>query len=162
MAVTKLVAGWMAGAVLGVAALRSQRAGNTTTNKSDKIGSSSRISVSGKFILHGGLFIIAAAGLILVTVYFLAPQLMTYIPDANLIIVLGGLTLIGMGLLKLGFSEQVFMVIIGLLTTLLGFEIIYSSLENSTLVAGLISMIILGISLSGAYMMSTPEMDELE
>ena len=45
---------------------------------------------------------------------------------------------------------------IGLLTFLSGFEILYAALENSVLVAGLLAAINLGLALVGAYLASAP------
>ena len=64
--------------------------------------------------------------------------------------------LIGMGLLQLGMTTQSFRVILGLLTTLSGFELLYAPLETSVLVAGLLVVINLGIALVGSYMVIAP------
>jgi hypothetical protein len=47
-----------------------------------------------------------------------------------------------------------------LLTTLAGFEIIYSAMEDSSLVVGLLAMITLGLAFSGAFLLSSKEMEE--
>ena len=72
------------------------------------------------------------------------------------------LILMGMGLLQLGFTGQPLRTIIGLLTLLSGFEIIYVSVETSTLVAGLLASVNLGLSLVGAYLLVAPTMEETE
>jgi hypothetical protein len=66
----------------------------------------------------------------------------------------GSLILIGMGLLQLGISSQPFRVILGLLTVLAGFEILYATVESSALVAALLSAVNLGLSLAGAYFLN--------
>ena len=65
--------------------------------------------------------------------------------------------LIGMGLLHLGISAQPLRIILGLLTVLSGFEIIYAALESSLLVAALLAVVELGLSLTGAYILTSFE-----
>jgi hypothetical protein len=55
--------------------------------------------------------------------------------------------LMGLGLLQLGLTEQPFGIGIGLLTLMSGFEIIYSYLEPSLAVMGLIASIHVGIAI---------------
>ncbi len=74
----------------------------------------------------------------------------------------GGLLLIGMGLLQLGFAPAVLQTILGLLTTAAGFEIFYASVETSALVAGLLSMTNLGLAMVGAYLLVAPHMEKDE
>jgi hypothetical protein len=50
-------------------------------------------------------------------------------------------------------------VIIGLLTSLSGFEIIYAAVETSTLVTGLLAGVNLGLALVGAYLLIAPTME---
>jgi hypothetical protein len=135
LAAVKLVAGWMAGAVLGAAQPDSslvedpQAASGTT------------------FIFR--LFV---SVLIWVLVFTLAPSV------ANLIslpyqLILGGSLLIGMGLVHLGMTTRPLRVLIGLLSALSGFELFYSGVENSVLVAGLLAVVTLGLALIGAHLL---------
>jgi len=55
--------------------------------------------------------------------------------------------------LHLGMTLQPLRVILGLLTTLLGFEVLYSVVENSILVAGLLVVVTLGLALTGCYLL---------
>ena len=59
----------------------------------------------------------------------------------------------GLGLLQLGITAQPMRVIIALLTFLSGFEILYSFVEKSTLVAALLVLINIGLSLVGVYLL---------
>ena len=70
--------------------------------------------------------------------------------------------LIGMGLLNVGLSSQTLTSILGLLSIFAGFEILYAAVEASTLVAGLLATINLGIALVGAYLMVVPQLEALE
>jgi hypothetical protein len=70
----------------------------------------------------------------------------------------GSLGLIGVGLIHLGITGQPFRVMLGLLTVLAGFEIVYAAVENSALVAALLSVINLGLAMAGAYFLTrSPE-----
>jgi hypothetical protein len=64
------------------------------------------------------------------------------------------LLLIGMGLLHLGITDYNLRVVIGLMTVLSGFEILYSAVEGSILVAALLAVVNLGLALVGAYLMT--------
>ena len=81
------------------------------------------------------------------------PSVDTIMADAGFPITNGSLLLIGMGLLHLGISAQVLRVAIGLMTVLSGFEILYSTVEGSILVAALLAVINLGLALVGAYLL---------
>ena len=52
--------------------------------------------------------------------------------------------------------------VIGLLTFLAGFEVLYAALEVSVLVAGLLAAINLGLAMAGAYLLTVPENKEAE
>jgi len=145
MSAAKLVTGWMAAAVLGM----------TQLNRKDG-------SVSETSWPEGRLFRIIAAGLFLVTVSAAANGLTTWLPDAGLPAIWGGLVLISLGLLHLGMTIQPLRVILGLLTTLLGFEILYSTIENSILVAGLLAVVTLGLALAGSYLLTLNSVGDSE
>ena len=72
------------------------------------------------------------------------------------------LTLAGLGMLHLSISAHPLRVVLGLLTFLSGFEILYATLETSTLVAGFLNLFNLGIALVGSYLLAAPtlEVDE--
>jgi hypothetical protein len=65
-----------------------------------------------------------------------------------------------MGLLHLGITAEILRIILGLLTVMAGFEILYATVETSILLAGLLAIVNLGLALAGAYLMtSTPPED---
>jgi len=64
-----------------------------------------------------------------------------------------------MGLLQLSLTTNPFRIIIGLLTSLSGFELIYAAIETSTLVTGLLAGVNLGLALVGAYLLIAPTME---
>ena len=143
LAVVKLVTGWMAGALIG-ASQPAEELQDTTFNN-----------------LQGTIFRLAASLIGLILVFAAAPLIVDWIPAVQPIL-LGGLVLVANGLLQLGMTTRPLRVILGLLTILSGFEILYAAVEQSVLVAGLSSVITLGLALVGAYLMAAPEMDAEE
>jgi hypothetical protein len=169
MAVAKLVAGWMAGAVLGMAI-----AGMPHTKLEEDVnlpipslqktdvGASNpslEVAESGPHLPAGRLFRLLAAALVVLIVLSAAPQLVNWVGEINLEQAWGGLILIGMGLLQLGFTSRTFKTVIGLLTVLSGFEILYAAVESSALVAGLLSGVNLMLALTGSYLLTAPFME---
>lgn len=139
MAATKLVTGWMASAVLGIAQLSA--------------GSNRQ---TGQSWLQGRLFQFFAAGMVLVATFALALRVVDWL-NVSLPIAWGGLLMIVFGLLHLGITSDPFQVIIGLLTLMAGFEILYAFVENSALVTASIAVIDLGLALAGAYFLNNTQ-----
>ena len=73
----------------------------------------------------GALFRLLAAGLVAMVVASIAPRVAGWMPGVEMEQVWGGLILIGIGLLHLGLTAQPLRVVLGLLTVLSGFEILY-------------------------------------
>lgn len=149
MASVKVVAGWMSAAILGMT-----RSG-LPSNELDEEGIWPR----------GRLFRMFMAGMVLMIVAAVTPAVDTVMADAGFAITSGSLLLIGMGLLHLGITSHILRVVIGLMTVLSGFEILYAAVEGSVLVAGLLAVINLGLALVGAYLLladNTPEQEETE
>jgi hypothetical protein len=138
LAAVKLVTGWMAGAILGVS-----RIGQLAEDRR-------RWPTEWLFF---GLVVV----LVLVTVSAVAPTVSTWLPDVHPDQVLGAIMLVGMGMIHLGMASRGIRVILSLLTLLSGFEILYAGIETSTLVAGLLAVINLGVALVGAYLLSDDE-----
>ncbi len=145
MSAARLVTGWMAAAVLGM----------TQMNLKDEAARETSWPA-------GRLFRIFAAGLLLATVSAAASGLTDWLPDAGLQSIWGGLVLVSLGLLHLGMTLHPLRVILGLLTTLLGFEIFYATIENSILVAGLLALVTLGLALIGSYLLILNSAGEAE
>lgn len=142
MSAAKLVTGWMAAAALGMSLVHI---------KTDPASETSWP--------QGRIFRIFSAGLILMAALASAPTIADWLPAAEQPLVSAALILIGLGLLHLGMTAHPLRVILGLLTFLLGFEVLFSAVENSILVAGLLSVVTLGLALTGSYLLSldTPE-----
>lgn len=141
MAVVKLVTGWMVCAVLVLA-----KAGASGSNI-DEQGTVMNV-----------FFRLLAAGLVGLVVASTGPRILVWIPEISIEQLLGGWVLIGLGLLHLGLTSSTLRVILGLLTVLAGFEIIYAAVETSVLVAGLLAAVSLGLALVGAYLLVVPSL----
>lgn len=140
LAVIKLVVGWVAGAMLGA---------SPPADFFDEQFSS----------LSGWIFRILAAVLVWILVYTVSPLLANWIPTKPTIL-WGGLILVAMGLLQLGMTTHPLRVVLGLLTLLSGFEILYAAVEVSVLVTGLLALINLGMALVGSYLVNVESMEQ--
>jgi hypothetical protein len=63
-----------------------------------------------------------------------------------------GMVFMVCGIIKLSTDQRIFNVIMGLLTLLSGFDVIYSSLEGSALVTALYALIVVSICVLGSYL----------
>ena len=163
MAAVKLVAGWISCTVLGMAllSLPQFRFRTEKQHAAQPDNGETNPPIRTRLPL-GRPFILLTAILVLLTTFSLAGIAQNWFEGTPFPVLLGGFILIGMGLLQLGFSERQFPVILGLLTTLSGFEILYASIDSSALVAGLLAAANLGIALIGAYLIVSPAMGETE
>lgn len=141
LAATKLLVGWMTGATLAFTQYSQKQHREEVT------------------WAPGWIFRVVAAAFVLLFVFSVAVKVNPLLPSISPPQVEGSLVLIGIGLLQMGMSSSPFRVILGLLTFLAGFEIIYSAVEVSVLVAGLLAAVNLGLALVGTYLIvySSPE-----
>lgn len=143
MAVAKMIAGWMAGAILGMAMASSSPAWRE----------------SDKSIKLGPVFRILAAIIFALTLSSLVLHSETWLAIIKNPIRWGSFILIGFGILQLSLTSHPLRIILGLLTALSGFEVIYAAIESSTLVTGLLAGVNLGLALVGAYLLVVPTME---
>jgi len=158
LAAVKVVAGWMAGLVLATAVLNSPDTWERELGKRryrTPLGGRPQGNQPG-----GALFRLLAAGLVVMVVASIAPRMAEWMPGVEMEQVWGGLILIGIGLLHLGLTAQPLRVVLGLLTVLSGFEILYAAVESATLVAGLLAGVNLGLALVGAYLLASPSLED--
>ena len=137
MASVKVVSGWMAAAILGMT-----RSGLSTQGFDEE-----------SVWPRGRLFRLFAVGIVGMIVSAATPGVSTIMADAGFAVTSGSLFLVGMGLLHLGITVSILRVTIGLMTILSGFEILYSAVEGSILVAALLAIINLGLALAGSYLL---------
>ena len=150
MAAVKLVAGWMSGAILGLA-----MAGKPGLRQGDNIlaGRSYKNSPQPR-ILSESFFRFSTGVMVILAVVSISFNMQDWVPEIGIYQIIAGLLLIGVGLLQLGFTSQSLNVALGLLIVLAGFEILYAAVEISALVAGLLAGVNLGIALIGAYLIN--------
>jgi len=146
MGSVKVVAGWMSAAILGMT-----RSGLSSTEPNEE-----------SIWPRGRMFRLFAAAIILLIIIVVTPSVDNIMADAGFPVTSGGLLLVGMGLLHLGITARILPVTIGLVTVLAGFEILYSSVEGSVLVAALLAVINLGLALVGSYLMIASQAQETE
>lgn len=146
MASVKVVAGWMSAAILGMT-----RSGLTTaeTDAADSLP-------------RGRPFRLFAAGIVILIVMAVTPGVDTIMADAGFAVTAASLLLIGMGLLHLSITAEILRVGLGLMTILSGFEIMYSAVEGSVLVAALLAVINLGLALVSSYLLIASNAEEVE
>lgn len=133
LAAVKLISGLMGVALLGMAKI------NLAEKTDQEEGVSSRIFI----------FLLVSLSWIIVTATI--NKLNEWLPIEYTNLFIGMLFLIA-GVIKFSIGQKVFDVIVGLLTFLSGFDIIYSSLEGSALVTALFGLIILSICILGSYL----------
>jgi hypothetical protein len=141
LAAIKLVAGWLAGVLLSMVNSPKQLEETFFSPRSAKI------------------FRLFSAGLILMIVFAVTPSVNTLLPLPYHYLLIG-LMLIGMGVLQFGISQRHLRVILGLLTLLSGFEVIYSSLEGSALLAAILAAITLALGLIGSTILMNDQPQE--
>jgi hypothetical protein len=146
MAVVKLVTGWISASVLGLGLVNSPKAWERPT----------------RYWPSEIVFRVSAAGLFGLAAISLTPAVQAWLVTATNFQVMGGLILIGLGVLHLGLTAQPLRTILGLLTILAGFEILYATIETSVLVAGFLAVTNMGIALAGAYLLVSPSMEPEE
>ncbi len=146
MASVKVVAGWISAAILGMT-----RSGLPPQDFDE-----------GSIWPRGRLFRLFAACVTLLIVAATTPSVGTIMADAGFAVTSGALLLIGMGLLHLGITSYILRVVIGLMTVLSGFEILYAAVEGSILVAALLATINLGLALVGSYLLVAENAQEVE
>lgn len=152
LAAPKLLAGWMAGTVLGMNLIGSGPAEGSGEDENQTAGPNR---------LSGQVFRLLAATLAGLVVISIAPGLDAWLPGLTLEQAWGGSILMGVGLLQLGFTTRPFHITLGLLTVISGFEIFYATIEASVLLAGLLAAANLGLALTGGYLIASPFMEDV-
>ena len=168
MALVKVIAGWISCLLLGIGAVNLP--GNNLRiripfRKRDKPGiefhsDSNTARLSRTKAPLGNYFTFFAAGTVFLAAVAIAFRISSTTGEAYIYPVLGGITLIGMGLLQIGFTDEPLYISIGLLTITAGFEIIYALIDSSILVAGLLAGANLGIAVIGTYLLAAPQMED--
>ena len=132
----KLITGWMVVAALGMTRL------SLSTPESEE-----------SFWPRGQWFRVILICIVTLAALGSAPRIETVVPGLGLQVIAGSMLLIGAGIMHLGVTSDLLRVILGLLTLLTGFEIIYAAVESSILVAGLLAITNLGLGMVGSYLL---------
>jgi hypothetical protein len=139
MGSVKLITGWMVVAILGMTRLSLPRQPDAGQDA---------------FYPRGAAFRLTLMGIAALAAFGSAPQIEAAIPGLGLPVIIGGLLLIGSGAAHLSVTGDLLRVVMGLLTLLSGFEILYAAVESAILVAGLLAAINLGMGALGAYLLA--------
>jgi hypothetical protein len=138
MGSAKLITGWMVVAALGMTRL------GLSTTEDEKEES---------FLPRGQWFRVILMAVVAIVSVGAMPLIESAIPGLGLPVIAGSLLLIGAGVAHLGMTSDTLNVILGLLTMLTGFEILYAAIESSILVAGLLAVTNLGLGITGSYLL---------
>ncbi|MEW6718656.1 MAG: hypothetical protein AB1345_14290 [Chloroflexota bacterium] len=134
LALVKLVAGWVSVVILGFAL----------------VGTGYEAE---KGALLSGLIRLLAGLLISLVAISLTPTAKGWLPQVSPEVLIGGIMLLGLGLLQISLTTRILPLILGLLTCLAGFEVLYARLELSVLVTGLLATVNICLALLGAYLL---------
>jgi len=148
LAITTLIAGWLSGAILGMALVSLPRSAHSPGS----------LPISSQRL--NPLFNFLAAILIYLMIGSLAPQIQKWLPLLSLEQSLAALTLLGLGLLRLALDSSPLSTAAALLSVLSGFEVIYATLSSAQFAVGALAVITLFIALAGAYLLLAPLMEE--
>lgn len=160
MALTRLAAGWMSAAVLGMALLGHAQPSSQSTEsrlpiyEQDEGGTSTSHPPA-----PGMLFHVLVAILALLLAISQAWRLTGMPPFITPFSAAGGLVLLTLGLAKVVLQEAPLATSLGLLTCLGGFEVLLASLSASPLSGILTSALTLSVALGGAYLLLSGGME---
>lgn len=140
MGSVKLIAGWVVVAVLGMTRLGI---------------SAPKVNDENIFLSRGQWFQIILISIVVLVAAGSTSRIEARIPGLGLPVIAGSIILIGAGIIKLGITSDLLDIILGLLTTLTGFEILYAAVESSILVTGLLAATNLGLGIAGSYLLIT-------
>jgi hypothetical protein len=160
MALSILIAGWISAFVLGYAIYSLMREGSSGSETPDGGRQTAGISFAYGTTVSARIFRLLAGILVGLGALSATPIVLEWVPGIDLAPAVGALILIGLGLLQLGLTSHPIRVIIGLLTIISGFEIIYVVVEISALVAGLLAGVTMGLALLGVYLLFQSSMEE--
>lgn len=166
MALTRLVAGWFAGAVLGMAIVglpdRQQVRKEMPVGWISAKNRRSRWLAGWFGAAPGPLFYLFTTMIVILAILSQMHQVLQWAPSLEPPEAWGSLILICLGLIKLGFWDRPIQAVLGLMTMFSGFEIIYAALNPAPLTAALTASINLGLALVGAYLLLAPYMESKE
>jgi len=138
MGSAKLITGWMVVAALGMTRLSLPDTGDEREES---------------FLPRGRWFRVILVCVVALVAAGATPRIESAIPGLGWQVIAGSMLLIGAGFVHLGLTSEPLNVILGLLTILSGFEILYAAIESSILVTGLLAVTNLGLGITGSYLL---------
>jgi hypothetical protein len=138
MGSAKLITGWMVVAALGMTRLGLPETGDENQES---------------FLPRGQWFRIILVSVVALVAAGATPRIESAIPGIGWQVIAGSLLLIGVGFVHLGLTSEPLNIILGLLTIVTGFEILYAAIESSILVTGLLAVTNLGLGITGSYLL---------
>jgi hypothetical protein len=160
MAFSTLVAGWIATFILGFAIYSLLRENTPAIEKTGPGTGSAGISFAYGTTVSARVFRLLAGILIALGAFSATQIVIAWVPGIPLESAIGALVLVSLGILQLGLTSHPIRVIIGLLTIISGFEIIYAVVAFSALVAGLLAGVTMGLALLGVYLIFQSSLEE--
>ncbi len=156
LALTFLLAGWVAGVVLALALSNQPLLSESydARNPTQPFKEKPRLTSSFFNLLISAIIILAALSF--------APQVNLWIPTLDPLQGWVALLLSGLGLIHLAINPHPIATTIAVLTIFSGFEILYSGLTSTRLAVGLLACVTLFIALAGSYLFLAPFMKETE
>ena len=148
LAITQIIAGWIAVAILGMVILSSPENTGNHVLFYDPNQALNRI-----FYILESIFVALVAT-------SAAPLLSRWIPGIENQQAWAGLILIGLGLLRLGLSSQPLPATCGLFSLVSGFEVLIAPVDSSIFTVGTFAVTILGLALAGSYLFVAPHLEE--
>ncbi len=143
MAVIKLVAGWVAAAMVGV----------------EMVSSPQKLATWVEKYFSSKIFRVVLAVLIGITVFSIAPGAARWMLSASYEQLVGSFLLMGMGILSLSVNPNPYHTTLGLLTFFAGFEIIFATIDASSFSAGIFAGLNLAIAFVGAYLIALSDLE---
>lgn len=132
----KLIGGWIAIAIV-------------SSTHPDSI-----LEKDAEYVIPGFGFRFLSAGMLWLLTFSIAPVIQNFIP-ARIEIIWGGVLLFCSGLLQVGLSKNLIRTILGLITFISGFEVLYAAIESSVLVSGLLAFLNIGLAWLVVYFHTT-------
>jgi hypothetical protein len=160
MALSILMAGWISAFILGFAIYSLLREESGGSSASEGGRQTAGISFAYGTTISARIFRLLAGILVGLGALSATPMVLEWVPGIALAPAVGALILIGLGLLQLALTSHPIRVIIGLLTIISGFEIIYAVVELIALVAGLLAGVTMGLALLGVFLLFQSSMEE--
>jgi hypothetical protein len=140
LAAVKLITGWMSALLLGLILPKEIR------EPAEGLASNQIFKVFASILIWVLAFLISKS---ISSTFSVSPE-----------IAFTSMAIFGSGLLQLGMKTRPLFVILGILTVLAGFELIYASVETSILINGLLTLINLLIALVGTFFESYQDPEE--